>query len=499
LRYVVKHGPAGEPASFEDPTPSVADLDVEPIDLIHLIGDELGDGESELVRRIRHAYRLSHGGAAAPDVQTINVEFPARHVAWSSGDISLFEAMPLIDALKRLAIGARPLGAADYMLPSEDTTDPAVDPNPQRFDEPPLGARIDAALTDLSSRQQQLATALTAANAFDIATADANGRAMALAALADRTSDAAAAPPHTGDSPTPFEREWARQIDLAASLDRQARARLTEAARLRNLTELSAAEAAALTPARKVERYREAARTLFGTDFNLLPQFVFKNAAELAAAASFRDAAPGSGLLRHSTEPMPVETWFQGVACVRDRLRTFDTIATLGDAFGDSVAPLQALQLPFRDTDHWLAVEYPEDFKPVGDFLSVVQHSGSLAFNPAAAQVGLLLDAWTEVIPNRVETAGVAIHYNQPGAQPPQSLLLAVAPELTGSWTWAELSGVITDTLRRSKLRAVEPDHLQSTALAHLLPAILTPAASNVRATVSADLVHQSAVAFAQE
>lgn len=503
LRYVVRT------ASTEDPDNSVADLDIEPIDLVPLVSGDLGDGESELVRRIRHAYRLAHGGAAAPDVQTLTVEFPARHAAWAADDISLFEAVPLIAALKRLASDARPLGAADYMLPTEDTTDPAVDTNPQRFDVADAAARVDAAMADLSARWQLLAAAIGTASTFDVATADAAARAAALNSLSERArdvagfgipdafGDAVAVPVHAGDSPTPFERAWARQLELAVNLEAQVRHRLAEAARLRSLTDLEPADAAALTTAQKIDRYREAARQLFGTDFNLLPRFEFKNVAELAAAAAFRDAA--TGLLRNSTDPMVVETWFQGAACVRERLQDLDTVATLGDALGNSFAPFAPLQLPFRATDHWLAVEYPADFRPAGDFLCLVQHTGARAFEPTTPQVGLLLDAWTEVIPNRVETAGVAIHYNQPGAQPPQTLLLAVSPELTGAWSWAALSGVLTDTLRRAKLRAVEPDHLEATPLAHMLPAILTPTSSSHRATVSADLVHPSAVAFAQE
>lgn len=506
LRYVVRHGPD----NIEDATTSVADLGIEPIDLVHFIGDELGDGESELVRRIRHAYRLAHGGADAPDVQTITVEFPARHSAWGSNDVSLFEAMPLISALKRLATTARPLGAADYMLPSEDTTDPAVDPNPQRFDEPATGARVDATLAELSTARQHLSSAIDAASALDLAAADANERAAALSALWDRTRvvaafgfpdafvDVRAIPPHAGEAPTPFERAWAQQLDLSASVNRQALARLAEGTRLRNLADLSPAEVTALTVTQKIERYREAARQLLGADFNLLPRFTFKNGEELAAAASFGELPPAAGLLRHSADPMVVETWFQGAACVRERLGLLETIATMGDAFGAAYFSLRPLQLPFRTADHWVAVEYPEEFKPAGDFLSIVQHAAS-GFDPAATQTGLLVDAWTEVIPNRVETTGVAIHYNQPGAQPPQTLLLAVAPELTGTWTWIELLGVVTDTLRRSKLRAVEPDHLQASALAHLLPAVLTPTASRVGATVSADLLHQTAVAFARE
>src|SRR5688572_698952 len=222
-----------------------------------------------------------------------------------------------------------------------------------------------------------------------------------------------------------------------------------------------------------------------------------KNSAELTAAVAFRERPLDTGLLRHSADPMVAEEWFQGVACVRDRLATLETIATLSDVLSDPFPALRPLQLPFRADDFWVAVEYPETFAPAGDFLSLVQVVPASDFDPAATQAGLLIDAWTETIPTRVETTAVAIHYNQPNAQPPQVLLLAVAPALTGTWTWDALVGVVSDTLRRAKLRAVEPDQLQASALGQLLPAILTPVASRPGATVSADLVNQTAVAFA--
>jgi hypothetical protein len=504
IRFVVRHGPD----HIEDATASLADLNLEPIDLIHLIGDELGDGESELVRRIRHAYRLNHGGLAAPGVQALTVEFPARHPEWGAGNRSLFEMMPLIGALKRLATVARPLGAGDYMLPSEDNTDPAKDPNPQRFDAVDLDTRLQNALTELSGARDQLKLAINDARAMDVTNATAAERATRLSALIDTTRalapfgftdafvDGRAVPEHTGVSPTPYERALAQQLDLGNSVLRQAGMRLAEATRLKDLTDLNAAEIAALTIAQKVDRYREAARQLLGANFNLIPRFTLKNPDEVNAAAAFREQPLDQGLLRHSANPMIVEEWLQGAACVRDRLHTLDTVATMSDALANTFPPLRALQLPFRATDYWVAVEYPAAFKPPGDFLSVVQQLPSSGFDPAAPQAGLLLDAWAETIPNRVETTGVAVHYNQPNAQPPQVLLLAVAPVLKGAWTWSELVGVLSDTLRRSKLRAVEPDQLQSSALGQLLPAILMPVASRPTATISADLLHQTAVAF---
>ena len=74
-----------------------------------------------------------------------------------------------------------------------------------------------------------------------------------------------------------------------------------------------------------------------------------------------------------------------------------------------------------------------------------------------------MIDEWTEVVPVEKETTGVAFHYNRPNAQAPQALLLAVAPQLRGSWRWDDLVAIVTETLERAKMRAVEPDMVMQT------------------------------------
>ena len=126
------------------------------------------------------------------------------------------------------------------------------------------------------------------------------------------------------------------------------------------------------------------------------------------------------------------------------------------------------MQVPFRDKDSWLAVEFPEKdpidpTKPFGisrDTLSITPH-GAAAFKAGARQRGVLLDEWTEEIPTASENTGISFRFNQPNAVPPQALLLAVTPEETGSWNWDDLVGTLTDTLARAKRRAVEPAQLE--------------------------------------
>ena len=197
----------------------------------------------------------------------------------------------------------------------------------------------------------------------------------------------------------------------------------------------------------------------------------------------------------------------QGAARVRDRLGLLETVATLSEGFGQAAAPIRPLQLPYRDKDYWVAVRYPDvapadlddpdAFRPADDYLSLAQLLPTAAFDPAATQTGLLIDAWNEVIPNRRETTGIAINYNQPNSEPPQCLLLAVTPEVSGAWKWDQLIAVLEETLERAKLRAVEPDHIGATALAHFLPAILTPTTSNPDAAIATPLDFQTAFVYA--
>ena len=96
------------------------------------------------------------------------------------------------------------------------------------------------------------------------------------------------------------------------------------------------------------------------------------------------------------------------------------------------------------------------------------------AFNNNAVWTGLVLDEWIEMVPDRERRTGIAFHYNQPDARPPQSLILAVSPETKGKWDAENLFLTVKETIEMAKNRMVEPEHLLNSDLSHLLPSILT-------------------------
>ena len=133
---------------------------------------------------------------------------------------------------------------------------------------------------------------------------------------------------------------------------------------------------------------------------------------------------------------------------------------------------LQAIQLPFVAGEQWLGLPLAEPGKVPANKTSLVLHL-PFPVRPADGLAGLVIDEWAETIPSAEATTGVAFQYQNPGARPPQAILLALAPEGKPAWDLATLEATLLDTLELARLRAVNPKALAAEQeLPHILPAL---------------------------
>lgn len=524
---------------------SVSDLRLQPIDLIYLVNDEAGTMEgtrqlndvTELEVRIDRAYRAARRAADPgfdPSGRTtilfmIRDGFPSEVRSW-------FEVLPLLRTLRRIVTTCRPLGAGDYQLPSEQTTDPALAGNVPGWD-------LDQMVTTLEEVDVVLQQALDALQLVldqvppgavnedpsavpDLGTVDYAALIDALVNMADfgvpgafpKIPFAPQASAATPEAALALLRARQTLIQQGILVHEQGSARRAQASALRTFSDFTEEQRNRLTAEDKAGIFQRVAALLLGDAFRLVPTFTLRNRLELNAARAFATASqPDAGLLRFTQarlaaastasaivdwRSLAVDEWLQGVAAVRTPARLLDQLHTYGSLFQREPVPLEPLQLPFDAKAHWIALEYPavaidqiDDpnvFVPRGEFLSIVRDLPE-GYDTSGAQAGLLIDEWNEVIPNRFETTGIAVHYDQPNTEPPQCVLVAISPTIKGHWEWADLVDTLIDTFDRAKRRAVEPDFLRTTPYAQVLPAVLSTFTSFPFGTISTNLAAQRA------
>jgi hypothetical protein len=158
---------------------------------------------------------------------------------------------------------------------------------------------------------------------------------------------------------------------------------------------------------------------------------------------------------------------------VREKIGHWERQLLTSAPLGLGEPGLTPIQLPYVAGDPWLGLEYPPDTVIDSERLLYTAHYAA-PFDSAEPQCGLLIDEWTEVLPSEMQTTGLAVHFDRPSTEPPQTWMLVVPPTQTGAWAWADIVDALNETLDAARLRAVEPDHLEGTAWARLLPAIVT-------------------------
>ncbi|RMG72414.1 MAG: hypothetical protein D6722_05465, partial [Bacteroidetes bacterium] len=433
-------------------------LAIQPIDLLYLLRQDPEDGGSELELRLAD-YARRQAVPAIPDTAELHLHVRERLPAWDEDIRTFYEIAPLVRALIDLLGDARPLTAEDLLVP--EGYEEVEAPRQQLVDE--LALRMRDARDRLAAVHTDLGVLYTDASRGEAVAGLGPAEASALYPVLRAAAAFGLPGAYPAYQQSPGEEACAQVLNQGLSVAETLSRRLAQVdAAIAEVDPLAGDDA-------RVEAWLDISRMLFGRDFRAIPHFAPRDVAGLQAVWAQRED------LCRAMPPFGLESWRQGLAQVRPKMGALDLIDSLVQSFGQMRPPLLPLQLPYKTGDYWLGAAFPEDYAPE-DKLSIVTLHGQRLLDTGGSQVGLVLDEWTEEIPFKEQRTGVAFHYDQPDATPPQSLLLAVTPVESGQWDWDDLVYTLIDTLRLAKVRAVEPAQIDQSRYAQLLPAIVAEA-----------------------
>ncbi len=449
-------------------------FDLQPLDIVLMSGNHLGDQSSELERylifKIKQLELLNEG-------DELIIDFTKN----GGTEHNLYLLQPLLRALRRLVTESRPMHAQDLLTGIEAQKTAQADPRGWLADAGTFRARTLAIYNRLKTETDEAVPGLASFYKLQIeapfqlyfddpdhvidpaweARLNAiRGRLLPLLELA--------LPEALPATLNGFDRNALEGlVSQVQSVLKIMRKRLKEVDDGLMLTSLvidpswkDAEKAAAIETS--VSKAGRAAKILLNQSFTALPFFTTHNAVELNACVA-QDIEP---------DTLELEKWLQGIGKVREKMGNFNTLSTTAELLTDRELSLKVMQVPYNATAKWAGKEFG-DFIPANDTTSVVYHAVE-APGFFAPMCGLMLDEWTEVIPEKAVDAGISFHFNRPNAMPPQALLLAVPPQMRGHWQWDDLMAILHETLERAKLRAVQPNQLLSGETFQTLPAVMT-------------------------
>jgi hypothetical protein len=446
-----------EPASGSEPDElyeevSVEDLKIGPLDFLYLSSSP-AKGEATEIEQLL-AYFIRKEKNLKRDAK-IRIEFKLGEDSQDQ-DKSFAEVLVLAERMNKLIANASFLEPTDLFLPEEEEAEEVTGFKIDDYDK--FEERVDAVHSDFSKAYENLPTAITDCNFANI-----RKKLLEISQFGLR----GAIPDSAIDTDQTVLKDLS---DRANSILSEIENREKKYSEFMNKAE-ERQKAGAVREG--INYLVEAMQSLLGRSFKVLPRFTPANSEELKKVL---DATNTTNLLNGENPLWPI-LWLQQVAQTHPRVNKFETVMMLGEALTENVQlQLRIGQLPFKEDDRWLALPFKDDEKEKQQgTLSIVAYTPNV-FHPDGEYAGLVLDEWDEIIPSDTETTAIAYQFNQPSAEPPQTLLLSVSSKLKeeeSTWEWDDLLQSVSETLEFAKVRAVDLDALRK--VGRFLPALYMP------------------------
>jgi hypothetical protein len=228
------------------------------------------------------------------------------------------------------------------------------------------------------------------------------------------------------------------------------------------------------------ERLVKESTLFFGENFKVLPLFdynaqqqqVFSNQYNTVTGAAAHSLLTDTGLNIPSsmTVEQYMDEWLQGAGVVRNNIGLLEELRVLrplinNNAITDDPFVFKAVQYPFGPAfadERLMSAKHDIDKRQTNRTSFAMNMFAGFFGNSSASplKAGFKVDEWVESIPEPEQNAAVAFHFNAPIAKAPQCLLLAMSPDLNGSWNWNDLRDMVSDVLTTAKLRAVDYEEI---------------------------------------
>ncbi|MGZ8486846.1 MAG: hypothetical protein ACXW6R_24655, partial [Candidatus Binatia bacterium] len=403
-------------------------LRLAPLDFIYAVEGAEGGQQAEIEQRILYTIMRQPNGFAPGSLLRVD---PGRQPHWAAGELGYGEFSELLRTARRLISGARGIDADDLNLPERSMS--------SGVDVAELEQRADSADQALRRTTDDFQQALSAPDTADP---------ELLRQLMTRAAGfgVAGAVPLSAAGDAPAERQVL--LTQAGSIHKEL------AQRLEHLAALASGFTSGTATADDRRAHALARLSIdFGKGFVVLSRFTPANGAELEQALA--DSAKVQG-----GDPVISTTWLQRMARVRDGVARLHAALSYAEALntGEKLR-LTIAQLPYDANDRWVGLPLQAGQSLAGGKLSLAVQSAA-PIDARRPLAGLLIDEWVEVVPNAQETTAISFQYDQPNAAPPQTILLAVPPQVDLPWTVWSLQQVLLETLDLARIRAVDPDAL---------------------------------------
>jgi len=230
-----------------------------------------------------------------------------------------------------------------------------------------------------------------------------------------------------------------------------------------------------------IKQLQNTAKAIFNEAFILIPPVLFSDDFKLKFK---KDQSKLIGDLGQER----VQLWVQGVAQVNEATESFEDFQMEIQTWKDGTSDwnYQLLQFLPNDTSFpWIALNKNEIAKIDGILIEKVHYPrgafGIVAYCPKGKDLqnikgGLLIDQFSELIPEKEVSTAVSFQYDAPNTEPPQTLLLAV-PDKTMGDVWKEeyLKDMVVEAVDLAKIRMVDVDAMHYGEVGFLFPATYIP------------------------